>query len=327
MSTETTCTDWDGLELEEMHAALRPRLEELGERFGELAGLRPLGGPPAVADATTKAAVISATGSCVAVIICASPESPSLVARGVSNAARAKQALGERLGSVILDPLGAAEVGGLTFVILPYRPPLSAWRVPWMLQKQWLVPRVLEWIHQVAAVSTSEATGAPDFVTPLLHCEGQSALRQEVRHDAATALERLSRGEWRPRHSLDHNDLWKDNILSGAPGGGRAKGDYPFTLIDWVGANINGFGFYDLVRLCNSMKIEGARFRREVARHCAALACDPGDAMGHLLASLGWLGMNLEHFPLSRYVGLVERCWKALKSVESGRLGRGDAPR
>ena len=127
---------------------------------------------------------------------------------------------------------------------------------------------------------------------------------------AGEALQSLERGDWSPRFVLMHGDLWEGNILrtpetpADAPGASRP----PFVLIDWPGARVQGYPFYDLLRITRSMRIGDAILRREVSRHCRLLDTNAAGALGHLLACLGHTGLNLEYFPPEMYAELCVNC-------------------
>jgi hypothetical protein len=294
--------------LEMLQETLRGTLAAAAGPAG-FARLAPLGGPAQVADATTKALVLDSAGGRACVLICSSPVAPGQVARGVTNAREARRLLAGEARDVILEPLGEGEVRGLSYVLLPCCPALASGRLSWMLQRRSLTPRLLEWLHAVASTPTGDgrADGAA-FEAALSVCASHPALNQSVHRDARRALDRLRSGEWKPLHHLDHNDLWKDNILLPAPARAASPGRFPFTVIDWVGANTRGYGAYDLVRFARSMRLRPRVCRRELRRHADALGCAPVDLMGHLLASFGWLGEHLEAFPVDRYAKSVQQC-------------------
>lgn len=297
----------EALTLDALQSSLAGVLAPLakGRGFGHLA---PLGGPPQVADATTKATVHDRDGRRVCVLICSSPVAPGQVARGVSNARAGRALVGPEVGAVILEPLLVGDIAGVSYAAYPYCGPLASGRVPWALQRIRLAPSIFAWLHAVARTPHGEPGSAGEaFREALLGCASNGVLSEGVRRHARTAVDRLEAGEWKPRHRLDHNDLWKDNIL--LPAEGRTTGSaFPFTVIDWVGANVSGYGVYDLVRFARSLRSGPGVCRRELGRHATALGCQPVDLMGHLLASFGRLGRHLEAFPLERYVKAVEQC-------------------
>lgn len=295
-------------------SAMRSCVEPLGPRLGGIRALAVMGGRIDVADSTTKACVVNARGKSVAVVLCASDRSPAMVARGVERAEQARVMLGSALGSVILKPLDTGQIEGRSYVVLPYCQPLKRSHWGWKFQRRWLTPYVLRWLHGAAEVTAVPAPA--DFAAPLRHMAEHPHVSAQTRALAGAALARLESGGWQPRHALDHNDFWKSNIMLPPAEKLGERPAYPFTIIDWVGANPRGYGVYDLVRFCKSMKLDAARIDRELNTHCQALGVQRADAMGHMLASLGYIGLNIEEFPMDRYVKLVESCVGTLREAD-----------
>ena len=125
----------------------------------------------------------------------------------------------------------------------------------------------------------------------------------EVREGASAALGRLEARAWEPRFCMMHGDLWKGNVLL-APGYRRWN---QFALIDWGASMVHGYAIYDLLRLAMSMGLSGRRLEREVSRHCKILGCDIIDAQSYLLASLGYIGMNLDQLPMTSILTPLRR--------------------
>ena len=123
-------------------------------------------------------------------------------------------------------------------------------------------------------------------------------------------MKRLEKGNWRPKHTFDHNDLWLDNLL--LPHAQYSPQYHGFVIIDWLGATERGFGLFDLIRFCTSAAVPTRILAREVRSHCDALQCELVDAKGHLLACLGNLYRNLECFPEERFATHLNKCWRTL---------------
>ena len=129
------------------------------------------------------------------------------------------------------------------------------------------------------------------------------------------ALYRLNSDKWKPLHTFDHNDLWLGNVMLNPRYGYGTNSIYPYTIIDWVGANTKGYGIYDLIRLSLSLRISNAQLRHELIAHSVALKCELEDLCGHLLASLGQLHLSIECFPEEEYEKTFYQCWHMLSQV------------
>ena len=307
------------LSVEELQAELSPTLKRaLGEAgVGEISVLF----PSALADGTTKLMVRDQSGAPAAVVLCASPVAPDMVARGMDRARLAREALGPELGRVICTPLAEGEVRGLSYTVLPYLRPLTDSRLGWRWQRFQLRPALFRWLRLATSSTVSEPSSEEvedRFQAALSHLEALDTMPPEVQDAARHGLRRLDEGRWSPRFVLMHGDLWKGNVLIDD----RDHADRPrrpwverFMIIDWPGAQIDGYGMYDLVRIAESLDLSRRGLRREVQAHCDALDCEVADAISHLAAALGFVGQNLEHFPMDLYVWMAKTCVDRLRAA------------
>ena len=306
------------LGVDEAYKCLREKLGvalESPVRRGDMAVLVPPA--PDIPDDTTKILIRNAAGRQAAVLLCSRAAAPDLVARGQRMASYSKSVLGEDLGRVILEPIISGDVDGLSYVVLPWRRPLSDSRWFWPMQRAMLRPALFRWLRQATQATTRDPEPdeiEPGFLVPLQHIADQTQLSETIRRKARSAISGLAGGKWKPKHVLDHNDLYRSNILLDPSNKGILTFDRRFIIIDWLGANPDGYGIYDLLRLASSMRLPSYRLAGELHLHCRLVGCSPVDSVGQLLAGLGHLGIHLECFPYERYVCLVESCCKTLFS-------------
>ena len=294
----------------ELSDALAGPVGEALVSVARVGGITPLGPDKPVADQTYKFLVTSSEGKRLAVVLCSPVVSPDLIARGNRCAAEAKRALGVELGKVVLEPLGEGEIAGLSYVVLPYREPLSEKRVAGWLQRRKVGPRVLDWLlglTRQTMCDVSDLDKHARFIRPLGELAKSMDVSNAVRSAAERGLRRLEAGQWTPRFVLMHNDLWKGNILLNEDGG--------IVVIDWPGSKVDGYAMYDLVRLADSFGLSDRALGGQVRAHCGVLGCEPGDAMSHLAAGLGYMLGHLDHFPMHLFVPLADRCVKRIGSV------------
>ena len=295
-------------------------VHDILDKRAEMATVPTLLASPSLPDGTYKFLLRDARGRRSAVLILSSPASPMMVARAMDRAMQAKDVLGPVLGGVILTPLATGETNGRTFAILPYCRPLSENKLGWLLDRQRLRPMVFRWLRHVTEVTASAPPAdriQSDFVAPLQALADNTLLDADIRNEAIRTADQLDAGRWKARYVLAHNDLWKGNILKTHHAAGllgRAAG-YQFVLIDWPGSALRGYAMYDLVRLARSMQLSAAALAGEVIAHCTLLQCEPRDALSHLLVSLGAMGMNLEQFPVERYVAVVRDCCNTVRHI------------
>jgi hypothetical protein len=264
-------------------------------------------------DTTYKYLAFDHMGRHFAVVIDSPENAPSIVARNVDRRREASEALG-RLGGVILKPMQSGTVDGRSYAIYPYCQPLYESRAAWALQRLWLRPAMLTWLRAATEVTRDRPSSQElewAFADPLQHIVSMEQMPQALRDGARVARSRLESGAWKPYVCLMHGDLWKGNVLL-APGSYRWD---RFSLIDWGGSLVRGYAMFDLIRLSLSFKLGGKGLKREIQDHCRTLECELTDSRSYLLTALGHLGLNLEHFPINRYVQMSSTCWNHLNSA------------
>lgn len=269
---------------------------------------------PELADAPRKIFLFDGEGRPVGVALWSNDVAPGLIARGQDVAAAARQRLGRELGSVILQALAEGEALGRSFAVLPWCGSWSSVRWRWWMERRRLRRPVLRWLRGAAAATRAPAPAA-EVLRNLHQLRGSAERLPELAEALARAQERLETGDWRPSHALDHNDLWAGNLMRPPAGARDATGSFPFVIIDWVGATLEGTGLVDLLRMGSALKLSTRALRREVLSHAAALGCEPADCAGQLLAGLGRLGRHREHLSEARYHALVESHWQRFAAL------------
>lgn len=275
--------------------------------------LSPMGGRGSVTDASDKWWVVErSTNRVTDVLIRSSTVTPQQMAETVERQQAVVARLGERTAAVVLEPRLTGACEGRTFAVFPYRQPIDQGK----LARRWWRWRmrgpVFGWLDAVVAESAREVDDQQRqaaFAKPLETLAADEKLNASLRDGAEAALRRIEAGDWQPRTTVVHNDLWLANILR-APA--EASGGYGFVVIDWGLANPAGQPFYDLLRIADSLGVSGGRLRQAVEAHCQAVGCERDDARSNLLAGLGWLRQNLNYFPHDRFVTTAHRCVRLL---------------
>jgi hypothetical protein len=304
---------------EELFQPLSPVLNGKNS-LGDVSLLCPLKSLPG---ATIKLAVKNSNACPVGVVVCSSPFAPKMVARGIERALLAKQVLDAELGRVILEPLYSGEIRGLSYALFPYCQPLSDRRLWSRVQRTFLASDWLKWLRDVAQTTVTEPTPKEietNFIVPLQYLTELDGISDRLRHAVRQAIERLVKGKWSPYHVLMHNDFWKGNILLNSHPFtifGNKSATESFKVIDWGASAVKGYGIYDLIRLADSIRLTRQELRTQVDLHCQILGCDPIDARSYLVAALGYLSINLEQFPPSRFVQLADSCLDTIDWIEN----------
>lgn len=294
---------------DELRVALQ---DAVNARFGPDARVEVIHGTRDIDDSTAKAFVRDGASRPIAFVLASSPKDPSAVAESMAKAAAAKAALGPDAGRAILEPLAEGKILETSYVALPYRRPISESRVLKAIQKWRLRPVLFDWLAEVAQRTASRATEEElreFYLEPLACIADMEELQHPIRQSARDARSRLDAGSWEPRCCLVHGDLWEGNILLPAR---RNFGRPEFAIIDWPGSLLRGAPIYDLSRLIMALRVGARTASTQVARHCQILQCEQKDAMGYLLAGLGQIGLNLNHFPPVAYRAMARRCFDTL---------------
>ena len=298
------------LELSAWSRRLEPLLTE---RVGPRPGFSLLCAEKEAADDTLKLRVCDAAGVPRAAVLVSSPVAPDLIARAMERAATARRVLGPELGAAVIEPLHTGVVEGRSFCVLPYLTPLRERGIAAHVQRAWLAPRILDWLHGVARRTRADLGPAArelHFEKTLEHLILRDGVEGRVRAAAERSLDELRKGKWVARHVLMHGDLWAGNVLLE----GAAHRARP-VIIDWPGARVQGHAIFDLARFARSFRIRPGRLRRELDRHAEVLGCTRQQTLGHLLAALGSQGLDLEHFPVARYLKMVSICFDTLSEA------------
>lgn len=287
-----------------------PLADALAGRYGVLHATS-LSRGDMVADGTTVLLLSDASKRPQAVVLCSAPIAPEMVQRAMRRAHQAKMALGELDGARILDTLAEGSVHGLSYAVLPYCNSISKLCGVRWVQRALLQPLVFDWLMRVAQSTVKcvePAAIESAFAEPLRRLAGLQGISDGLRAATLHAAARLGSGAWSPRQVLMHGDLWQGNILIRTAGRSAQRWRDRAVVTDWGGSRVDGHAIYDLIRLAQSMRLPAKDLRRELVRHCRVLECDLADARSHLLAALGGIMMNLEHFPMNRYLCMAESC-------------------
>jgi hypothetical protein len=272
-----------------------------------------------VDDGPGRALVVDPKDRPIGVLFLARPAAPGLVARSVRMAAACAE-LDAELGRVILSPLASGDHEGLSFACWPWCRPLSQSRYLGFVQGRRLTPSILSWLRVLMERSKVEDTGqAPQWSHALNLCRlaDDDGFPQAMRDLARKGADRLADGAWQPHFVFEHADFWMGNVLwPHRDRGSMARLEkYPFTLIDWAGADQGGYPIVDLVRFAGSSRTSPARLSKELQRHAEVLGCSFEETPYPVLASLGHLGANLEHLPRERYLDLGNKMYRTIHAA------------
>ena len=270
----------------------------IGRDLGAVFGIEPLADDQfkvRLPDATSKYVVRMSDGPNLFLLV-SGEGNRHLVSRAVANIQAARAAVSPGIAAHILDTVAAGEAMGTSYAVwMQQRDFPTAGRLQRFLARRRYAEPILDWAEGLARDTLAE--GDPDaFAASLRAIEAEGGFGPAMREDARRARARMEAGTWRPRHCLQHGDLWIGNVvLSDAPNGPA------FSVIDWAGMERNGYPFYDLARMLLSLRAGSRLARGRIARLCDLVGCAPEDAVSYALAALGHVGRHLEHFPPDLY--------------------------
>lgn len=294
---------------------LTAQIQDVMNLHGGFETITPLNITKPIADDTIKLKISDSKGKVVAIALCSSSASQQLVERNMDRASQIRGALNSKLGAVIIEPITSGQIDDLSYTVLPYYEPISENRLRRFLQRQYLRPQILRWLRQAAndTISKPSSDELRDlFLLPLEQIVSNTRMNSQIHKAAIIAIERLSTEQWRPYFVIAHNDFWEGNLLLNLS---QKPSNFNFIIIDWPGGEVKGHAIFDLLRIARSFNLSSRKLFVEVQAHCQILDCATIDAMGYLLASLGYLGMHLECFPMNRYIEMTEECFFLLEQI------------
>jgi hypothetical protein len=302
--------------LTDLKSAIRENLENALNELGLSQDLSVIRTESSVADGVAVFAV--GRGNKRAILLLSPTKFPDVISQELTKAAAMRNHLGELLGSVIMLPLAQGCLLNRSYALMPFQRPFNNNRIFFALQKHQIKSQVIEWVQNVNERHNTIPASTDDreqFVLPLQHLYAMPAADPCIRDAASTALNRPQKGRFRPRFVPMHRDLWKGNILRKIRDHGDTTTAHRFVIIDWRGSRIKGFPIFDLVRVSSSFELAPDQFNAEVIRATKILECDPVDARSYVTTALGEIAINLDQFPLDRFLQLARDCLSELRKA------------
>ena len=221
---------------------------------------------------------------------------PQLVARAVDNIAHAIERTGGSVALPILPPCQTGEVAGRAYAVWSEKVVVEdAGRVAQFLTRRRIGTAACEWINAFAVASAVPADPAA-VRRDLGAITADAGVDPSLHETAARARARLDAGDWAPRNALQHNDFWLGNLVFP-----KNAWEARFYVIDWAGMIRDGYPFFDLSRMMMSLgvaKRDRAHLTDDLTRR---LGCAHEDAPAYVVAALGRIRRDLEHFPVERF--------------------------
>jgi hypothetical protein len=246
-----------------------------------------------------------------AILLVSPPQFPDVVSHEHEKAAKMKRHLGPELGSTILAPLALGKYMGRSYALMPLKKQLSDNRLLWALQRRAIKPSVIAWLRQVQSATKVTESSFDNYQLALESLAELEGLDEAIKSVANLTLRRLLAGKLSPLSTPMHNDLWKGNILLRSADDRGNK--FPFFVIDWRGSRVDGFPFFDLIRLSMSLRLDRSALRAEIEQVCEILKCQFDDAQGYVAAALGEISLRRDRFPRTAFLEMANRCFEQLR--------------
>lgn len=241
-------------------------------------------------------------------MIVSGPGNPALIQRAAENIAQARAQVSAPLATSILAPVGAGDVAGATYAIWPVSKALpSSNRLTCLISRRLIARPILSWLvafdHETLRKAEPHA-----FRSALQAISDDEELPLDMRAASVSGIKKLDDGTWLPQNCLQHGDFWYGNVLR-APAPDGAK----LHIIDWAGMQANGFPFYDLARMLMSLCCSRRRSMHYIRQLQCHVGCDDEDVLFYVLAALGAIRGNLEHFPIGRFRTMADDVYRFMQ--------------
>jgi thiamine kinase-like enzyme len=238
-------------------------------------------------------------------ILKASPPAFPGVIRELTQKQRiARDVLGENLGRHVAQAFQEWEVDGVSCAFFEKLTPIASSTLKRFLQLRKVTAPVLKWLREVASLDQGPSEQMETCLRALTRC------RYEYLHAPANqALDRLTNRAFEARARVMHGDLTLGNVML------DPSGALEFVIIDWRGANMNGFPIFDLIKFAETARLRPGILRAELEAHADRLGCELQDTRSYLLAAFGYIWLNLDQFPPERFADMAKKNLNTLDSA------------
>ena len=257
-----------------------------------------------VSDATQKYLVYTISNKQPKAFVLVSPAiKPNAIKNGHIKLLSLANNLGAQLAQNILMPLEIGISNGLSYSISAYHRPLHTSSLLRVIDNWRVRASLVNWVINVAKTTKVKASIAEveaEFTQPLTVLSQANGVKQAYKNIILEAIEAINNGAWEPYFISAHNDLWRGNVLN--------CNNTKFVLIDWDGATLKGYAFYDLVRVADSFNLNKAKFQLALQQYCGVMQCNQQQAKYYLISAFAFLNANLGDWQYERFLILLNGC-------------------
>jgi hypothetical protein len=200
------------------------------------------------------------------------------------------------LGEVIPETVMEGQILGRSYAIVPFFKPISTYRyiAKW---EQWrLTSAVLKWLEALAAKQSNDIDAFDRYERCLHALADEVHVAAPLRQFSRDALNLLNNSSFSPRDIPMHGDLYQGNILWA-----KRYSTFPFVLIDWGAANVQGYPIYDLIHFSAAFGLPRRKLQQALRSHSRILGCSVPETSIYLMAALGHVFLNRGKFPIYKF--------------------------
>lgn len=247
------------------------------------------------------------------VLLVANTVFPGVIHADIARAREVSALLSPDVARHVSAPINMGTFGDQTYAAFARLSPVSDTRLVRLLQKRRAARKVFPWVVELAR-QTQKSQDDPKqferhFVRPLQALSNNDAVSDRVRQRAADCLEFVQQGSANFFTCVQHGDFWIGNVFFDrrkAESINPSLGD--FSVIDWRGAQLDGYPCVDWMRFCSSLFKTGSRQNNDlISDYRAALNVSAMEFQTYCFLAFGRLGEELDQFPIERYVAGCDR--------------------
>ena len=254
------------------------------------------------------------------VILISNPDYPHVVREDTDKARAIAAHLDPATRRHIAMPVTSGIHGNQSYAAFARLSTISRNRLVRFVQKTRLSPQIAAWLAELGRQTRIQRTGSEDytryFEVPLQSLRDDTGVNTELRDFAGRCLAHVTKTRPGLITVAEHGDFWNGNILF-------ASRLDDFRVIDWRGSRQDGYPCADLLRFCFSLFKIGSRVPKTLlARYAKEMDIETSHLGLYVALSLGYRGMNLDHFPRARYLAHCERIFRFLKANDLTGIGQ-----
>lgn len=246
------------------------------------------------------------------VLMVSNPGFPEFVGTAASKAVEAQSALGGALGDRVCTPVLTGAQDGVSYSLYKRFETFSSNRFLRKAQTLYTHDVLNGWLSEVFEQTKEEQTDAAlrdeKFCAPLRALSSDDSLDASARQAAAALEAKVTGGDLRTFHCLQHGDFWFGNVFF-KRSSVRALSPMgkDFKIIDWAGSQITGYPGIDAFRFFISVFGQRKMAAQGMEKYCRLTGLTRAEFALHCVCAMGAGATDLGQFPKDRFNALTLR--------------------